>query len=167
MQLFTCYSNQKAWFVYSSWPLVRCLFIKCLEDNQYCRCQLLPNELHETADWKDKKRRPASGTHVFKLRVINALPHMTLTVNDYPAEQTITVMIHLAYSPDVTLCDFWLFGFFKRQLESYLDGKSLKRVVTKTLENIPEVTNRKTSQTWIERMKLCSKYRGDYFGHLM
>ncbi len=47
-------------------------------------------------------------------------------------------MPYHAYSPDLALSDFWLFGFLKQQLESYSDEKSLKRAVTETLENMPE-----------------------------
>ena len=114
-----------------------------------------------------KTKRPASGTHAIKLHFDNAPPHKTSTVNDYLAERSITVMPHPAYSPDLAPSDFWLFGFLKQQLESYSDEKSLKRAVTETLENIPEDMYRKTFENWIERMKLCIKYHGDYFEHLM
>ncbi len=39
--------------------------------------------------------------------------------------------------------------------------------VTKTLQKLLENLSRKTSQNWVERMKLCLKYGGDYFEQLM
>ncbi len=114
-----------------------------------------------------KTKRAASGTHAIKLHSENAPPHKTLTVNDYLAERSITVMSHPAYCPFLAPCDFWLFGFLKRQLGSYSDEKSLKQAVTKTLQNLLENLSRKTFKNLIERMKLCIKYHGDYFEHLM
>ncbi len=102
-----------------------------------------------------------------ELHFDNAPPHKTSTVNDYLAERTVSIMSYSAYSPDLAPSDFWLFSFVKEQLESYSDEKSLKRAVTETLENIPEDMYRKTFENWIERMKLCIKYHGDYFEHLM
>ena len=76
-------------------------------------------------------------------------------------------MPHPPYSPDLAPSDFWLFGFLKPQLGTYSDEMSLHVAVTGVLKKIPEEMYRKTFENWIERMKLCIKYRGDYFEHLM
>ena len=95
------------------------------------------------------------------------MTHKTSTVFDYLAQQNITIMPHPLYSPDLAPCDFWLFGYLKQQLGTCSDEKSLQATVTKILKKIPEEMYRKTFQNWIERMKLCIKYHGDYCEHLM
>ncbi|CAF1418374.1 unnamed protein product [Adineta ricciae] len=77
------------------------------------------------------------------------------------------IMVHPPYSPDLAPCDFWLFGYLKRNLDTYPDSTSLATAVTKELNSIPVNEYQKTFQKWIQRMKLCIEHRGDYFEHLM
>ena len=76
-------------------------------------------------------------------------------------------MAHPPYSPDQAPSEFWLFGYLKRQLDSYSDSKSLQQAVTKTIRVIPQDEYRKTSNKWIEQMQLCIANKGEYFEHLM
>ena len=76
-------------------------------------------------------------------------------------------MPHPPYSPDLAPSDFWLFGYLKRQLDSYSDSKSLQRAVTKALLSIPHDEFRKTFNKWIERLELCIANQGNYFEHSM
>ena len=94
-------------------------------DGSYYRTNCL-----ESLVEKIKKKRPVSRAHSIKLHFDNVSPHMTSTINHYLAKQSIIVMAHPVYSPDLALSDFWRFGFLKQWLEGYLDKKSLKRAVT-------------------------------------
>lgn len=114
-----------------------------------------------------KSKRPSKGTHGIKLHFDNAPPHKTSIVNNYLAEHSIAIMPHPVYSPDLAPCDFWLFGYLKQQLKTYSNDESLKRGVTEILEKIPKEMYRNSFENWIERMKLCIQYGGDYFEHLM
>ena len=76
-------------------------------------------------------------------------------------------MPHPPYSPDLAPSDFWLFGYLKRQLDSYSDSKSLQRAVIKALLSIPHDELRKTFNKWIERLELCIANQGNYFEHSM
>ena len=76
-------------------------------------------------------------------------------------------MPHPQYSPDLAPSDFWLFGYLKRQLDSYSDSKSLQRAVIKALLSIPHDELRKTFNKWIERLELCIANQGNYFEHSM
>lgn len=131
-------------------------------DGSYYRVNCLEKLVEEI-----RKKRPVKKTHGIKLHFDNAPPHRNSIVNNYLAERSFTVIPHPAYSPDLAPCDFWLFGFIKHQLKTYSDEKSLKDGVTQILNDIPEKMYRKSFENWIERMKLCIKYGGDYFEHLM
>jgi hypothetical protein len=78
-----------------------------------------------------------------------------------------TIMDHLPYSPDLAPCDFWLNSYFKDRLVDQPDVKALETSITEILAKTPKSEYQKTFQKWIERMKLCIKYKGDYFEHLI
>ena len=79
--------------------------------------------------------------------------------------QTKDIQIFLQEQGIMTI--FWLFGYLKRQLDSYSDSKSLQQAVTKAIRAIPQDEYRKTFNKWIERMQLCIANKGEYFEHLM
>jgi hypothetical protein len=51
----------------------------------------------------------------------------------------ITRLLHPPYSPDLVLCDFWLFGTLKRRLEGYTFGDPVEvmMAVSTILSKIP------------------------------
>ncbi|CAF1311248.1 unnamed protein product, partial [Adineta ricciae] len=116
---------------------------------------------------KLRKKRPLSLTKGIKLHHDNARPHMNNIIFDHVQQHKMQIMVHPPYSPDLALCDFWLFGYLKRNLDTYPDSTSLATALTKELNSIPVYEYQKTFQKWIQRMKLCIEHRGDYFEHLM
>lgn len=84
-----------------------------------------------------RQRRPKSGLHGIKLHHGNAKPHQAKHIKEFLQQQGVIIMPHPPYSPDLAPSDFWLFGYLKRQLDSYSDSKSLQRAVTKALLSIP------------------------------
>ena len=56
-----------------------------------------------------QKRRPRTGVHGMKLLHDNAPAHKSTTVQEYRKESGLDVLDHPPYSPDLSLCDFWLF----------------------------------------------------------
>ncbi|CAF1537338.1 unnamed protein product [Adineta ricciae] len=116
---------------------------------------------------KLRKKRPLSTTHGIKLYHDNARPHTNDIVFDYLQEEKINVIPHPPYSPDLAPSDFWLFNYLKRNLDTYQDAESLRKAITKTLNSTPIDEYKKTFKNWIQRMKLCIEYHGDYFEHLL
>ena len=113
------------------------------------------------------KKRPSSVENHIKLHHDNAKPHMNDIVFNYLQEDKIKVMAHPPYSPDLAPSDFCLFNCPKRSLGTYPNATSLANALSKELNSIPIQEYQKTFQKWIERMKLCIEYRGDYFEHLL
>ena len=97
----------------------------------------------------------------------NARPHVTATVKTRLADAGITIIRHPPYSPDLAPSDFWLFDLIKRNLDDHQDVRSLKRQITKILQDVPKEEFRKTFEKWLEQMQLCIDNNGDYFEHLI
>lgn len=112
------------------------------------------------------KQRSTSGTKNMKFHHDNARLHVAKSVNSYLEQQGLAVIRHPPYSPDLALCDFWLFDLIKRNLSDATDVKDLNRQITAILQNIPKEEYLKTFYKWLERMQLCIDNQGDYFEHL-
>ncbi len=113
-----------------------------------------------------KRQRPKTGTHGIKLLHDGASPHDNQEVRDYLKDEKIVLIPHLAYSPDLSPCDYWLNDYIKRNLTDYPDEKSLFRAVSKIVENIPKEEYKKTFDKLVDRMQLCINNNGEYFDHL-
>ena len=114
-----------------------------------------------------KTARPKCGTKNLILHHDNARPHVEGTVIDFIIEQDMTIMEHPPYSPDLAPCDFWLNSYIKDRLVEQPNVEALHASITEILSTIPKCEYHKTFEKWIERMKLCIKYKGDYFEHLI
>jgi [histone H3]-lysine36 N-dimethyltransferase SETMAR len=114
-----------------------------------------------------EKQRKACGVKNIKLLHDGAKCHASKRTNNFIEDQGVKLVNHPPYSPDLAPCDFWLFDYLKRNLDSYEDEITLTKAVTKLLTDITEKEYRKTFEKWIERMELCIKNNGDYFEHLI
>lgn len=114
-----------------------------------------------------KMVRPKCGTKNLKLHHDNARPHVEGTVVDFIIEQDMTIMGHPPYSPDLAPCDFWLNSYIKDRLVEQPNVEALHASITELISSIPKNEYQKTFNKWVERMRLCIKYEGDYFEHLI
>ena len=85
-----------------------------------------------------EKQRKQYGTKNIKLLHDNAKCHANEKVYNFLEKHGVKLIKHPPYSPDLAPCDFWLFDFIKRNLESYEDEESLLSAVTAILRNIAE-----------------------------
>jgi histone-lysine N-methyltransferase SETMAR len=74
----------------------------------------------------------------------NARSHISKSVKAFLKEEGIKIIDHPPYLPDFAPCDFWLFDYIKQRLCGYSDAQSLKRQITKMLNDIPKEENLKT-----------------------
>ncbi len=114
-----------------------------------------------------KNQRSTFGTDAIKLHHDNGKPHFHKDVLNYLELEGITVMPHPPHSPDLALCDFWLFDLIKQNLSDQDGSKSLHRVVNKFMKSLKKEEYKKIFAKWIQRMQLCVNNQGDYFEHLM
>jgi len=140
--------------------------IDCMEKGETITSQYYIENSLDPVIAAINKERPTSGTKNMKFHHDNAGPHVTAAVKTRLVDAGITIIRHPPYSPDLAPCDFWLFDLIKRNLDDHRDVRSLKRQITKILQDLPKEEFRKTFDKWLERMQLCINNNGDYFEHL-
>ena len=113
------------------------------------------------------QQRPNSGTKNMKFHHDNARPHVYSSVTRLLEREQFIIMDHTPYSPDLAPSDLWLNDCIKQRFVDHASKKSLKSQITEIVSAIPKSEYLKTFEKWIERMRLCIKYKGDYFEHLI
>ena len=85
--------------------------------------------------WKQRRSASIKG---IKLLEDNARSHIHSDVINYLTEEGINIMPYLPYLPDLAPCDYWLNDYIKHNLIDQPNEKSLARVVSNVVKNIPE-----------------------------
>ena len=95
----------------------------------------------------------------------NASSHTAKLTIEYLAANKIKTLPHPPYSPDLAMCDFWLFSGLKRDLRGLKFGsvQALNEAVMAYLESIEKSAWREAFHMWKRRMERCIKAKGDYF----
>jgi hypothetical protein len=72
---------------------------------------------------------------------------------------------HPAYSPDLAICDFSLFGRIKERLAGVFigDAEDLRHEVMSILAKISDDEKCRAFNHWIERREWVAEYEGDYY----
>jgi len=85
-------------------------------------------------------------------------------VQQFLAKQGTTQLRQLPYSPDLALCDFFLFPRLKKVLKrhQFEAMENIKRKSTKTLLDIPKDEFAKYFQQWQKRWAKCVAAEGNY-----
>ena len=110
-----------------------------------------------------RRKRPAlfkSGQWHFQQD--NAPIHNSILVTDYLTKMCIKTAPHSPYSPDLALCDFWLFP--KLRGCRYETIEEMKEAVTKVIDTrSPQKDLHGAFQKLFKQYNKCSAARGDYF----
>jgi histone-lysine N-methyltransferase SETMAR len=82
-------------------------------------------------------------------------------VADKLDEQHVKRMPHPAYSPDLSPCDFFLFGYLKEKLidKQYTAPEGLFAEVTTLISEVPSGLISRVFATWQERVPKCCDMR--------
>ena len=95
----------------------------------------------------------------------NAPCHMAISVIEFLAKKAIPVVPQPLYSPDLSLCDFFLFP----KLKFYLKGQHFgtvennEKAVTDQLKAIPVSYFQHCYEEWEQRLRRCVASQGNYF----
>jgi len=73
-------------------------------------------------------------------------------------------MDHPPYSPDLSPCDFFLFGYVKSQLvnHQYSTPEELQYEVTEILAEIPRDMILRVFDSWMRRLQACIDSGGEF-----
>ena len=112
-----------------------------------------------------EKRREFWETKSWLLHHDNAPAHNALSIRQFLAENNIAVLEQPPYSPDLALCDFFLFPKLKGVIKGtrFQDSKAITTAVTKELRAIPMESFQKCIEAWQQRLEKCIRAQGDYF----
>ncbi len=114
-----------------------------------------------------RRQRPSSGLRGIVLHHDNARPHVSQKSHSFIEQQGVTEIDHLPYSPDLVLCDYWLFDYIKQRLGDVSDSEMLGKAITAIMININKKDYLKTFEKYIERIEYCILVEGDYVEHLL
>jgi histone-lysine N-methyltransferase SETMAR len=109
-------------------------------------------------------QRPKLGTRGTLLHIDNATPQTARKSREAIEALRLRQVPHPPYSPDISPCDFWLFGYLKGKLA----GKTLHseddviRVVSCILGQIPKEMFQNAMDGWIQRLERVIEFGGEY-----
>jgi hypothetical protein len=96
----------------------------------------------------------------------NAPIHNSKLVTEERMEETLKRMPHPAYGPDLSPCDFFLFGYLKNKLidKAYRNRtpEELFSEVETIISEIPSDIISRVFLTWQERVWKCIEMQGNY-----
>jgi [histone H3]-lysine36 N-dimethyltransferase SETMAR len=94
----------------------------------------------------------------------NAPAHNALSVKQFLAKHSITLMEHPPYSPDLAPCDFFLFPKIKVELKGtrHESVDAVKEVATQLLNSLSENDLQHCFQQWKTRLQRCRDRGGEY-----
>ena len=95
----------------------------------------------------------------------NALVHNSILITEYLTKIGIKTVPQPPYSPDLALCDFWLFPKVKEKFRGchYETIEEMKEAVTKIIDTLTQEDFAGDFQKLMERCNKCIGAGGDYF----
>lgn len=98
----------------------------------------------------------------------NASSHTAKKTVEYLQTHGVQVVEHPPYSPDLAMCDFWLFFKLKKHLRGrrFLTEEEIHEAIMDFFDSLTENDWRGAFEEWKVRLQKCIDVSGDYFEHL-
>ena len=95
----------------------------------------------------------------------NAPCHMAVSINEFLAEKSIPVVPQPPYSPNLSLCDFFLFPRLKNHLKGRHFGTldNIQKSVNDELKGIKAEAFQHCYEQWKKGLRCCVAAQGNYF----
>lgn len=95
----------------------------------------------------------------------NASAHNALIIRDFLTKNNTNTMQQAANSPDLAVCDFFLFNRVKKPLrgQRFNSSEMIKQKSKEALLSIPKIEFQKAFENLITRWHKCIEVNGDYF----
>ena len=110
--------------------------------------------------------RPKMGTHGMTLHWDNARPHRSAVVVETIRDLHMSQIPHPPYSPDLSPCDFFLFGEIKRRFKAegrtFHNSDEVLAAVKAETASITRETREKVFDEWVRRLEYVIASGGDY-----
>ena len=110
------------------------------------------------------EKRPKNGLKNILIHFDNAKPHIAIKVQEKIDELKMKRIIQPPYSPDISPCDFWLFGFIKEKLKgnSFESSDEVLLKINEIIKKIDKKTIYSVFYEWISRLENVIENKGDY-----
>ncbi len=91
--------------------------------------------------------------------------HSAFKIHDFFPQNQVYVLHCPPYSPDLDLCDFYLFCKIKNNLKGhrFQNVEDIQKNLTAAFKGIKEEEFGTCFEQWKQRMKKCIQSRGNYF----
>ena len=134
-------------------------------DKTIVKCDYYSGVLREQLRRAIQDKRPELYRSGFILHQDNAPVHASRFVKQTMSDLKIEPLQHPPYSPDLAICDFFLFPTVKdnlrgRKLES---REELGTAIMEALRTVTSDSLQHVFRTWVERWDKCIKAKGSYF----
>ncbi|XP_018406162.1 PREDICTED: putative uncharacterized protein FLJ37770 [Cyphomyrmex costatus] len=95
----------------------------------------------------------------------NAPSHRSTLITDFFSKNRILLVNHSPYSPDLTPCDFYLFGKLHLPMKGmrYADIPTIQKACTIILRAMPANDLKSSFEKLLSRANQCIEAEGDYF----
>jgi len=103
------------------------------------------------------RKRPEKWANSFILHHDNVPCHTSLQVRQFLSNKNIMVCPHPPYSPDLALCDFWLFAKVKMTMKSkrFESVQDIKAAMTAQLKTLTKKDLQNCFRKWQEQWDKC------------
>lgn len=120
--------------------------------------------LKRTGDkWRTLRSDPTKLSDLV-LQHDNARPHSAQKTKQFCERRSISLLWQSPYSPDLNICDRWLFDVLKKQLRSqeFEDAEEVVAAALRTLRDIPEEALWQQVEKLLQHCKNVIQSKGDY-----
>jgi hypothetical protein len=110
------------------------------------------NILSQFAIWREIQVRKTDRKLI--IHSDDVRPHTARRTLEFLEQNRMKRALHLSYSPNLALCDFYLFGYIKRFLvcREFADQSELLQAVMDILNDIEKATLEEVFLTWMRRL---------------
>lgn len=135
----------------------------CTGENRINSKYFCSKILKRCKEWCDNRRK-GRGVNSYIFHMDNAPCHKSRMTLDYMAENNIARMVHPAYSPDLSPCDFYLFGFLKYRFADtkFKDMDDALEQITYWVKSISKEDRIAVMREWMRRLQRCIDLKGEY-----
>ena len=134
-------------------------------DNTIVNGDYYSGELREQLRRAIRDKRPELYSSGLILHQDNAPVHVSCVVKQTMSDLNIEPLQHPQYSPDLAICDFFLFPTVKDHLRGrkFESREEQGTAITEALRMVTRDGLQHVFRTWVERWDKCIKAKGSYF----
>ena len=146
------------------WGVSGAVAVKALKGENRVDSKYFCEEVMNTAiDWCKQKRK-VTGISSFIFHMDNAPCHNSRYSKQFMEDNNILRIEHPPYSPDLSPCDFFLFGYMKNHFSNtvFRDEDDAVEEISKWIADIPVKTLIAVFDNWRRRLQLCIENNGEY-----